>query len=769
MEVIVGGDHVAGRHRVVLAVRQPRDIAAGLADQQDTRRHVPGLEPEFPEAVHPARRHIGEVERGGAEAAHADRGAHDGAEGAHIELAVNLAANGRDARGDHGLRELPPRRDPKASVVDVGALALLPPEHLVADRLVDHARDDLAVSLEPDRDAELRYAVQEVRGAALLHQKPVAGACPRELGAQHLLGLQIGLRHEVAGSLHRDLQLLDLAEVADHAARCLEGGGGHHVDQGGADGHGGAGVRGSILGALDVGSVAGVDDDARAGLDVRRDHDAPAVVELPGLVGGRRGLAAHHRIGLNHGHHDGLRQGHRHGRALVELDGHHHVFLEEVRGLADQRAVDHDLLVGLGVHEGHVVALDEQELHLLLVELHALHGLLGAVALVGLRPGLEVAHLDLREGAALARLDQLALQHDPELARVLEDVAGLDVDGVDLHGLALEIRKSRRATESFTSGRRRGRSFLPAWLRGGKRGLANPGLSAECDRGGLGSRPPPPGGPLMICFRPALAASALAVMAAAAAGAGAQSLPKTPIRHLIVVIGENMSFDNLFGTYEPPAGQSVANLLSKGIVTAEGSPGPHFDLAAQSTAAVRERYLVTPPRTGAYETLPQPGTTYALGQPQFAADPRFPASLPNGPFPITRYADWSAAVGDPVHRFFQMWQQFDGGRNDLFVWVAETSGEGSKKRDDPASGTNQGGVAMGFYNMAKGDAAYFRELARSYALADNYHQPVMGGTGANYFMLATGDAATYLIDGKLAVPPANQIENPDPRPGTNNW
>ncbi len=273
----------------------------------------------------------------------------------------------------------------------------------------------------------------------------------------------------------------------------------------------------------------------------------------------------------------------------------------------------------------------------------------------------------------------------------------------------------------------------------------------------------------MICFRPALAASALAVMAAAAAGAGAQSLPKTPIRHLIVVIGENMSFDNLFGTYEPPAGQSVANLLSKGIVTAEGSPGPHFDLAAQSTAAVRERYLVTPPRTGAYETLPQPGTTYALGQPQFAADPRFPASLPNGPFPITRYADWSAAVGDPVHRFFQMWQQFDGGRNDLFVWVAETSGEGSKKRDDPASGTNQGGVAMGFYNMAKGDAAYFRELARSYALADNYHQPVMGGTGANYFMLATGDAATYLIDGKLAVPPANQIENPDPRPGTNNW
>ena len=61
-------------------------------------------------------------------------------------------------------------------------------------------------------------------------------------------------------------------------------------------------------------------------------------------------------------------------------------------------------------------------------------------------------------------------------------------------------------------------------------------------------------------------------------------------------------------------------------------------------------------------------------------------------------------MGDPVHRFFQMWQQIDGGRRDLFVWVAESSGEGSQNRNDPASGTNQGAVAMGFYNMAMGNA-----------------------------------------------------------------
>src|SRR5262249_15198552 len=71
--------------------------------------------------------------------------------------------------------------------------------------------------------------------------------------------------------------------------------------------------------------------------------------------------------------------------------------------------------------------------------------------------------------------------------------------------------------------------------------------------------------------------------------------------------------------------------------------------------------------------------------------------------------------------------------------------------------------------MAAGDAPYFKELAKTYALADNYHQPVMGGTGANFIALSTGHAAAYLVDGKFAAPPPNQIENPDPRPGTNNW
>jgi len=57
---------------------------------------------------------------------------------------------------------------------------------------------------------------------------------------------------------------------------------------------------------------------------------------------------------------------------------------------------------------------------------------------------------------------------------------------------------------------------------------------------------------------------------------------------------------------------------------------------------------------------------------------------------------------------------------------------------------------------------------------------MMGGTGANFIALATGDVAFYNLNGQLAVPPTNfmyqgvqtsQLENPNPQPaGSNtNW
>jgi phospholipase C len=338
----------------------------------------------------------------------------------------------------------------------------------------------------------------------------------------------------------------------------------------------------------------------------------------------------------------------------------------------------------------------------------------------------------------------------------------------------------------------------------------------------------------------------------------------TPIKHVIVVIGENRSFDNVFGTYVPPdRRQTVWNLLSQGIVDKTGAPGLNAAKALQRQASdtSQDKYQSAPSITGAFSTLPQPSTTLnglpippcglskllaAFGKNPagvlfcsdigllpadqsllstggtgqkfyFPVDPlnlypvpdcRYPSNLPNAPYslvgasqlnncpapiimgppyygstiPPTAFSD---NTGDPVHRFFQMWQQNDCSRasrsplnpsgclHDLYTWVATSVGWQITQDGNPPTdlqGTFQGGIPMGFYNMAAGDYPYFQSLAQTYAISDNYHQPVMGGTGANSQFLMTGDVFYYTdSQGNAAMPPPDLIENPDPQMGSNNF
>jgi phospholipase C len=274
-------------------------------------------------------------------------------------------------------------------------------------------------------------------------------------------------------------------------------------------------------------------------------------------------------------------------------------------------------------------------------------------------------------------------------------------------------------------------------------------------------------------------------------GGGGGNTSTTPIKHVVVIIGENHTFDNVFGTFRPPPGQSVLNLLSEGIVNADGTPGPNAAKAEQDQATDTTSYQVTPTVTAAYPTLPQPNTTYVSsacdgGQGQNSPDTRFPGNLANAPYQITKYVPYEdphtgstgcefngAYVGDPIHRFYQMYQQVDGGKSNFFTWVHQTTGD-SNGNPPPspftAQSTDQGALDMGFYNMAQGDAPYFDSLAQHYAMSDNYHQAVMGGTGANHIMLGTGDAAYYQNQNGVAVPPpTGEVENPNPQPGTNNF
>src|SRR6202142_2059437 len=70
---------------------------------------------------------------------------------------------------------------------------------------------------------------------------------------------------------------------------------------------------------------------------------------------------------------------------------------------------------------------------------------------------------------------------------------------------------------------------------------------------------------------------------------------KSPIQHVIVLIGENRTFDHLFATYVPKSRDSVKNLLSEGIINADGSPGRHFSQAAQfqAVAPFQTQYFIS--------------------------------------------------------------------------------------------------------------------------------------------------------------------------------
>jgi phospholipase C len=113
-------------------------------------------------------------------------------------------------------------------------------------------------------------------------------------------------------------------------------------------------------------------------------------------------------------------------------------------------------------------------------------------------------------------------------------------------------------------------------------------------------------------------AATFSLQLGAPAGASAQEIASspqtaTPIKHVIIIIGENRTFDNVYGTYVPKHGQHVSNLLSQSIVNPDGSPGPNHAFARQFQVAniVPTSYFIsttklTNPGKTAYSLLPTP-------------------------------------------------------------------------------------------------------------------------------------------------------------------
>jgi phospholipase C len=289
----------------------------------------------------------------------------------------------------------------------------------------------------------------------------------------------------------------------------------------------------------------------------------------------------------------------------------------------------------------------------------------------------------------------------------------------------------------------------------------------------------------------------------------------TPIKHVIIIVGENRSFDHLFATYVPKnKGERVLNLLSEGIINADGTPGPNFAKAHQfkivsapnggkffSSADLAHKQL--------YTTLPPPDVAGVQNPPAAgllpAGDPGLPpqdefllgtggtglpfnegpdtrianvTNLPPGPVQLTGPSmPFDAYTGDTVHQYFQMVQQVDCAIDAEHVSKDNPTGclHDLQSAIDTTYATPLGatphdaGQTMEFFNMQNGDAPLLKFLADNYTMSDNYHQPVLGGTGPDSQPLGFADQVFFSDgNGNPATPPAANIYNPDPIAGTLN-
>jgi acid phosphatase len=162
------------------------------------------------------------------------------------------------------------------------------------------------------------------------------------------------------------------------------------------------------------------------------------------------------------------------------------------------------------------------------------------------------------------------------------------------------------------------------------------------------------------------------------------------IKTIVVIYGENRSFDNLYGLF--PGADGIANALKNPVL---------------------------------YRQLDRDGKTPLAHLPpvwnQAQGDHRwdFVGSLPNRPFLINAVQPGGApGVGpeqkspDLVHRYYQNQMQIAAGSNSGF-----------------AAWSDAGGLAMGYYD---GSAMALWKIAREYTLADHFFMGAFGGSFLNH-------------------------------------
>jgi acid phosphatase len=182
------------------------------------------------------------------------------------------------------------------------------------------------------------------------------------------------------------------------------------------------------------------------------------------------------------------------------------------------------------------------------------------------------------------------------------------------------------------------------------------------------------------------ALAALATLPAHAAKAPKQPVGIDRIQTVVVLYGENRSFDNLYGMF--PGANGIANATAENTVQRDRDGTP-------------------------MATLPP------VWQKAGVPDLQYPTAMPNGPFRLDAAPinlPLSAKTRDLTHRFYQNQMQINGGKNDMFVAFSDA-----------------GALTMGHYD---GSSLPLWRIAQEYVLADNFFMGAFGGSYINHMWLA---------------------------------
>lgn len=169
------------------------------------------------------------------------------------------------------------------------------------------------------------------------------------------------------------------------------------------------------------------------------------------------------------------------------------------------------------------------------------------------------------------------------------------------------------------------------------------------------------------------------------------------IEHIVVIYGENRSFDHLYGMF--PNANGIKN----------AKPEQYVQLDTNG------------------KILPYLPPIWKERSKELTVDPQFNfGKLPNKPFRLDAppfNLSLTQESRDLVHRFYQNQEQINGGKNNRFAAVSDA-----------------GGLTMGYYDGSK---MKLWQYAKDYTLADNFFMGTFGGSFMNHIYLACACIARF--------------------------